>query len=286
MKKCLFHITGICAIMPALCAFMHCSSPTTTSTDTATFTSYDSAGSQLMTNGRFLLLYPGDTAVFLGTRHCSTAVGGRLQATSVDSVRYQTITHSTQWITVDDSDYAVYPQQQEFGAVCVDSQTYWVTRYFERTGSDVRQRAYRDAYGLCVPVESMVMPETLIIGNNWPAGPILPFAVDVGNAAVEMDGYGFAEKAMESWQHGIYGYGQGVMVVFYYSLNGEGTQGGEAVCVSGTITIRSRLIKDVGMLTSEITTRIQQTQQEGRAQLRIEHIYLERSGGYVLPFPE
>jgi hypothetical protein len=255
---------------------MACESPTTVSYDRETFTPGDSSTNLFATSGRFYLLHPGDTAVLHGAHRCSTIVNGTLASASFDSVRFRTITTTPITLLLSDSQYAVYPQIQEFVGGPDGALSYTATRYFERTGSCIRQWAYRDQAGLHVPRITEVMPETLVVDQVWPTTPLLPFACDHGDVSISVTGYSTAKEAIASWVLGGYTYRLGVSVVTYYSVTGQGVSGGTAVNVSGTIMARSCYFRDRGLLQSDMTSRIQWTSHAGDTRLRVEHIHFDR----------
>lgn len=258
------------------CMGIACQSPTTTSYDSNTFSPSGTTSVKLAISGRFLLLHPGDTAVFKGTHQCSSIVDGRLDTMSMDSIRFRSMTCPPTYLSVADSTYVVYPQLHEYGSISADSTPYRVTRYFDRTSSGIRQRAYVDNNGLHVPKVTMVIPETLVVGNSWQTSQLVPFAYNSGNESVTLTGHCFAEEALYVLQYRDWTYLNGMSMTWYYALNGQTMSGGKALDITGTIVIRSYYFKDIGLLRSNITARIQRTIRGGETRLRVDHIHFDR----------
>lgn len=250
---------------------------------------------------RYYVLVPGDTAVFYGSRSCTTSVNGIITSCITnDSMYLRTITLKGKTIKIDDSLHFVYPQLYQYNSTYAGINTNTVTRYLVKSDSAILQVAYDDR-GVRYYLKNdqqIVMPRTLIIGpyapfvndstdipinNTWPASPLIKSPIPLTNGSLSFVGFNVAIKTIalpksNDPPYFVNGnkYSNGIFVKAFYSLHGEMVENNDIVRVVGSVVIVRTYFTERGLIDQLIVSSIQKIFSDGTVERIRERIYVAR----------
>ncbi len=248
---------------------------------------------------RYFVVVPGDTALFYGTKKCTTSVNGNITSYYDDSVYFRTITLEGTSIEINDTLHLVYPQLYQTGKTLATINRNTITRYLVKTDTAILQVAYEDN-GTRYYLQNgrqIVMPRTLVIGpfgsfvtdstdipmnNTWPTSPLIenPFK---SSKTIRFEGYSIAKKTIALPRSsdppyliaGI-SYTNGISVKSYYSISGERVENGKIVRIAGTTVVTRTYFTERGIIDQLEVTAIQKIFSDGTIERTRERVYVTR----------
>jgi hypothetical protein len=255
-----------CAFLTILLGLLsvHCSHDDILSTETAEFILPKGNHLKYLQAKRYFLLEPGDTALLYGTEACTLITNGVVTATTTDSVYFRTITGTTIRSMINDTLSLETSQvcQQARTVAQLDDST--ITRYFKQTPSGIFQIAWeKDGIKTFTSKNrQMIMPNPVESGsfgtvnsprNNWETSPLMLSPVrDLSGGPVIFEARSVASEALAIVLQSPYFirkayYYDGVAVMTFCTLSGNGIRNGKTVVVTGTIVLKSHYFRDQGL---------------------------------------
>ncbi len=258
---------------------------------------------------RYFILVPQDTALFYGSRRCTTLVNGTITDLVDDSAYLRTITLDGQNIQIGDSTLFVIPQhyQQSNAFSKINSNT--ITRYFKMNDSIIAQVAFKEKLQMnpLAQEHQLFMPRSLIIGpygwfqsdtttipinHKWPVTPIItnhflnkytndiPVGFSVATQTIALQG----QNDQPYFVNGN-SYIDGIMVKTFYTLSHTSNERGMVVQTRGAVAITRTYFNFMGMIDQSMVSSIQRTFSDGTVELIRETIYVARGyeGAKVYP---
>ncbi len=248
----------------------------------------------------YFILVPGDTALFYGTRKCTTTVNGVITAVVNDSAYLRTITYGKTVISINDTPHVVHPQLHQYSSTFAAINENTQTRYFEKTDSATLQIAYVDKGVTRYPEEGrrIVMPKRLLVGeygwfdtdstsvpmnNAWKTSPLVQPPLGSLAEAVTFKGFSIATGVISLPKSSKIGYTvngneykDGIFVKSYFTISGETKEQNLIVRIGGSIMITRTYFVRTGLIDQLMRTSIQKTYSDGSVEKMKETLYVAR----------
>ncbi len=248
----------------------------------------------------YFILVPGDTALFYGTRKCTTTVNGVISSVVNDSAYLRTITSGKTVLTINDTPHVVHPRLYQYSSTFAAINENTLTRYFKKTDSATLQIAYVDKGITRYPVEDrrVVMPKRLLVGeygwfdtdstsvpmnNAWKTSPLVQPLSGFLQEVVSFKGFSVATGVIALPKSSKIGYTvngneykDGIFVKSYFTLSGQSKELNRTVRIDGSVMITRTYFTRTGLIDQLISTSIQKTYSDGSVEKIKETLYVAR----------